>query len=798
LDRLFEVPGPVMVLECPRGGSGYVGTEGGEVFEIEAGGREARPFHALEPTSGPEPRLMDILRDSQGLVWAATTQGLFLQSDSGGFSLYRPGRPGTGLPDQEVTRFLSDSEGGLWIGTWNGLARVHPRSRVIRRIPTRYDTLPGVSGFGVISFGDAGQDGLFLGTMMGGVDLLEPTWRQGRPVLERPPALEEWPQARVYGFAEGPDGSTWIATLRNSILWLSPEHSVARVVPVVDMHGRGRLDALVNSVFTDRFGVTWAGTQHAGLTRYDPGDSAFHEYRGPDGSWSFGSNYVWPITEDSSGRLWIGAMNGGVSAISASRDKIRFFEAGPGELSDNRVYSIFADSGGFIWIGTGGGGLNRLDPETGEVRVYSTNDGLPHQTVSGIIEDDQGFLWLSTNSGLARLDPGSGEFWVLKEASGLSGNRFFVNSVHKTGDGCLLFGGPDGVTIIDPERVLPGTVPPRVSLTNLQIHGGDVPLSRALGTDGLDVLPEENFFGFQFAALDFADPSQNRYLYMLEGLDDDWIEAGPGHLANYTAVRPGRYTFRVMARNADGVWNRNGLSIPVLVRSPFYQTWWFLSLSALALLSLATWLTYGRIKENRRRLELAARLHDGIGANIASIIRASERIDPQAEAGERRMAELDRVKSLARRAQMEMRAAVRILRKGREGERLDDMMQELRDTVEWMLHDNVRYRLQAPEEVPKKTVDWKVRTDICLLMNEALNNVLKHAEASFVEIELRYEAPDLYFRVTDDGKGFDQGDEGGGNGLGLMREHSVRHGGGNPVRSEPGKGTTVETRIRIP
>jgi signal transduction histidine kinase len=309
--------------------------------------------------------------------------------------------------------------------------------------------------------------------------------------------------------------------------------------------------------------------------------------------------------------------------------------------------------------------------------------------------------------------------------------------------------------------------------------------------------PGENFFAFRFAALDFADPTQNRYRYMLEGLDEDWIDAGPSSLANYTAVRPGRYRFRVAARNADGVWNEEGLDIPVKVEAPYHRTWWFRSaLLAVALLAGA-WAVYRRISEHRRRFEVASRLHDGIGANIASIIRSVERIAPAVASDPVRREELGRVATLARRAQTETRAAVRILRKGKEADTVESLVSELRDTAEWMLQGSVRYQISTPEDAPRQVMDWRARTDVCLLFNEALNNVLKHAEATFVEVNVAYRPPDLHLRVADNGKGFGPGGGRGGNGLELMRQHATRHGGEVVVRSKAGEGTVLEARVRV-
>jgi two-component sensor histidine kinase len=460
---------------------------------------------------------------------------------------------------------------------------------------------------------------------------------------------------------------------------------------------------------------------------------------------------------------------------------------------------LFTGSRGLVWIGTQGGGLNRLDPDTEEIRVYTVQDGLPHDHVEGIIEDDFGYIWITTNDGITRFDPNSEEFWVLKAASGLTGNRFFANAVHKNRRGELFFGGESGLTILDPARLQPSSRPPPVALTDFQIHGRAASLARALGPPQLDLEPNENFFTFRFAALDYTDPAQNRYRYRLENLDEEWIDAGPNRTANYTSVPPGRYVFRVAARSADGVWNEDGLAISLRVQTPYYATWWFRSAIGVTVLMLITGFYAYRLRElhrrQRLRLDIAGGLHDDIGGNLATIIRKTARVEKAIEPNEKVRAELGRVGSLARETEFKVREAVWTVKE--EYDTAQALVTRIRDTAEMMLGGSLEYRFRAPDHLPDRRVPWDTRRDVYLLVKEALNNILKHAEATSVDIEIEYDAPHLTLWVSDDGKGFDLDGQSEGHGVGLMREHAARYGGEDPVRSTPGVGTTVQTRIRI-
>lgn len=797
MEELFRLTSRVDAIRCPRAGNGFVAVRSGDIFALSGDAREIEHLGRIEFGPEDQNQVTDVIRMANGTLWIATNRGLFVMSDGQDIRRIDPRDDDRGLPNIEITGFMVDMTGMLWIGTWNGIANVHPLSRVIRRIPLRSGGKPGFSGNGVIAITGDGEDGLLVGTMDGGVERIDAGWREGPASITRLPSLSSLNEGRIYRFAFDPSGNLWIAALDRSAMVLDAGRTRLRTVPLIDLDGRRVPGFRAYSVFVDDSGAVWAGTREAGLARYNPITGVLEEFKGPTGEWDYGSDWVWPIREDGSRRLWVGAFDGGVIGIDPDRRTRQFYDARPGQLSDNRILTLFSGSRGLVWIGTQGGGMNRLDPETGEIRVYTAETGLPHDHVEGIIEDDRGFLWITTNDGIARFDPETEEFWVLREAAGLAGNRFFANAVYKNERGELFLGGDAGLTILDPARIRPVRRPPEVALTGFQIHGQDRPLARALEAEVLELGPNENFFSFQFAALDFTDPTLNRYRYILEGVDQDWVDSGTERMARYTSVPPGLYTFRVAARSADGAWNDQGISIPIRVRKPYYLTWWFRSLAAALLVLLATWAIYRRTSEHRRRLDVAGRLHDGIGANIASILRAAEGVEAGLSPDHPGRRELDRVKTLAQRAQTEMRAAVRILRRGKETETLASLVRELNDTADFMLHGNIRYEVTAPDQLPHRMIHWKARPDVSLLFNEVLNNVLKHAGATFVKVDLGYEPPYLVIRVEDDGRGFDQDGGSGGHGLGLMQEHANRHHGEVTIQSRPESGTIVEARLKV-
>jgi len=747
----------------------------------------------IVPAATEERRVIkDLLALPYGRIWLATPRGAYVADRATG-SLHRVG-DGDGeraLPDQQVSDLLLDRTGVLWLGTWNGLASLHPLSGGI----TRLYSGPDLEGAGVISIADAAGGKKWIGGFGGGVQLLDR--RGASPTVLRPPSLDPLASSEIYAFSGDAEGGLWIAAYTDGV-WLLESPGAARRVPALGPSGNPV--RAVYSVFRDHAGDVWAGTYKSGLVRYDRTSGTFRPYRGADpDAWDLGSAWVWPIAEDSKGRLWVGAYNGGLSVISKDRATATLHRGGPGSLSDNRVLAVFVDSRDRVWVGTEGGGLNRFDPATGEFRTWTVEDGLPHDNVESIVEDPAGLMWIGTGDGLARFDPANGEFLVFREPAGVAGNGFLANAAHRGSDGLLYFGGKAGLTIVDPEAIAASRNVPRAALTAFRIQGREVPLARAVRTDELVLEPDENFFAFEFAAMDFADVSQNRYRYMLEGLDPDWVDAGNTPVANYTSIPPDRYVFRVAARNSEGVWNDDALTLPIRVLAPFYEQWWFRSLVVVGVLSLVAGFYTYRLRQlearQRLRLEIAGKLHDDIGANLSNIALKADMVRTSSSLDDRRTAILGDVGRLARDTAHKVRETVWVV--NTRYDTLPRLVGHMHDTADTLLAGHVAYTFGEPTSCPDLPLSMEFRQNVYLLFKEAINNAVKHARATRVDITVSVDQRTMTFRVADDGAGFDADAIRQGNGQQLMRTRAADARGELAVTSAPGEGTTVEFSARV-
>ena len=305
--------------------------------------------------------------------------------------------------------------------------------------------------------------------------------------------------------------------------------------------------------------------------QHDPGD--------PD---SLSHDDVWAIYEDLSGELWIGTEDG---LNRLDREKMGFVRYkndpdDPNSLSDNWVISLCEDQRGILWVGTLGG-VNRFDRGRGTFARYREKQGLPNETVYGILEDRQGDLWFSTNKGLSKFDPRKETFKSYDVRDGLQSNEFNVGAYHKNRKGEMFFGGINGFNAFYPSK-RENPYPPDIVITDFRIFNDRVPVSDDSPlnkpveyAEKISLSYKERVFSFEFVALHFASPEKNQYAYKMEGFDEDWIYSGSRRFATYTNLPAGRYIFRVKGSNNDGIWNEEGASIVVItITPPPWKTWW--------------------------------------------------------------------------------------------------------------------------------------------------------------------------------------------------------------------------------
>jgi ligand-binding sensor domain-containing protein/signal transduction histidine kinase len=347
------------------------------------------------------------------------------------------------------------------------------------------------------------------------------------------------------------------------------------------------------SMTEDREGLIWLGTG-SGIKSFDKRTRTFkHYYHDPANPSGISDYTAQAIFADSRDNIWIGYGSIATDRLDKKTGRITHYKhdpRDPSSISCNIVNSFYEDSKGNLWLATTSGGLCRFDYSTGKFATYTDKDGLPDNTVFSILEDEKNHLWLGTRNGLACFDPVKKTCTNYDYNDGLQGNYFAAGhrsrpSSFRGHDGILYFGGNSGFNFFDPSQITTIHAVAPVVITQFKLF--DKLVKGANEAKEITLRYNENYFSFEFASLSFYNPEKNQYAYRLEGVDKDWVYSGSRRYAGYTDIGPGKYTFRVKATNNEGVWNEEGVSVLIIIKPPWWRTWWAYCLYGLLLVIAA-------------------------------------------------------------------------------------------------------------------------------------------------------------------------------------------------------------------
>jgi len=499
-----------------------------------------------------------------------------------------------------VGAVLRDRAGIVWVGTWGqGLARHDPAARAfeaVRYSPNRPDGLSHPAAVRVL---EARDGTLWIGTNGNGIDLFNRDGKRTgtfRPDPSDPGALAD---GSVTCLAEAADGTVWVATLNGTLHRRLPASRRFERLTVAQGLPGGPIRALTFGAD----GALWAGSSE-GLARIDPRTlqiASFHHR--PDDPSSLSGDTVESIALGSDGTLWVGT-DSGLNAFDPRRGTAVRITHEPGRhdsLPNNWVPDLMVADDGRLWVATQGGAciLTAWDGKTARCEPVAERLGRAPEPVESLIQDAQGQVWLGQH---LRVDPKTWRWQELGPADGCDFRSFFIASRFRTAAGEILFGSPEGLLRVHPEKIRPWTDEPPVVVTALHVDGTERP--GAARRTRLSLAARERGFRLDFAALDFTAPQQNAYRYRLDGYDVDWIAADAAHRSlTYTNLPPGTYTLHIQGSNRAGRWSPREIRLPLTVHPAFYQTAWFRTLLVCAIFAVA----YGVYRLRVRRLEARGR-----------------------------------------------------------------------------------------------------------------------------------------------------------------------------------------------
>lgn len=545
----------------------WVGTESGDIFKItpEAKGFSAQSMNSFFPAfSKARIKILSIRETKQDIVWIGTDgDGVykFLTRPKTFYSISE-GQPEAGQLSHSIIRSIyEDTSGTLYIGTrGGGLNIIDAQSAQTTVLNSRN----GLSNDAVLSINKDHDKNIWVGIDGEGIDMIEAA------------------TGKVFHFPKDFEN-------KNDLLFGS-----------------------VYAICVDAFNDIWLGTSGYGVIhlkvsktpqgkyRLDEYDQLSHPVEARP--LSIKSNIVYTIVEEKPNLLWFGTRGGGIYRYNALAKEIEVHIQASGNeknrLSNNDVLSLYIDRQEQLWIGSSGG-LDRLFLQNKPYRIehFTQHEGLPNNTIHGILEDLNANIWLSTNHGLVMYNREQNTFKNFDSNDGLKNNEFTDGAAFQSVNSPkLFFGGIDGLDMVYPHKLHTENYFPRLTVTEFQVRNATVTpgddshiLTRNIDmTDNIILKYDQNFISFFFTTLDYWNKQKSEYGYFLENFDKEWNYIGQQQTVSLTNIPPGHYKLNINYTNENGDWGLTPKIITITVTPPFWKTHWAYALYILLALGLQT------------------------------------------------------------------------------------------------------------------------------------------------------------------------------------------------------------------
>jgi ligand-binding sensor domain-containing protein len=738
----------------------------------------------------------------------------------------------TSLSNNFITSVIQDKSGAIWIGSFGGGLNLYDQKKNIFHAFINNPEQPAsLTKNEILSLLKDRSGAIWIGTHLGkGLEKLEISKVKFHQLLKDSKANRGLNNDVVWALNEDENSNLWIGTYKGGLNKYDRKSGNFTYYKHDPLNSNSISDNHVRTITDDGSGNLWIGTYSGGLNRFNKSTYVFtHFTHKSDDSASLSGNQVQAVLFDHNKNLWIGTFGNGLNKLVSSRQgnsKFKFMKFtanhnNPFSLSDDRVYCLFEDRAGIIWVGTFGGGLNKFNPQTQKFVAYKNNTGdetsisdnrvmaifedyrgnlwvgtyggglqrfdyrtekfirynkkykMNSSVIYGILEDAGKKLWLSTDNGLFKFNPQTEHFTQYDLHDGLQGLEFNGGAYFKSKKGEMFFGGINGLNYFYPDSVKDNQYIPPIVITSIKVFDESLHGER----DTVELDHSQNFFSFEFSALDYTNPTDNQYAYILEGFDNDWHYVDSRRrIANYTNLPPGDYIFRVCGSNNDGVWNNNGARIYIKILPPFWERWWFISSSVLILGFLLYYLSTIRFRNllsiEKLKSKLAADLHDNIGSGLTEISILSELSSHVVGSS---LPDLSRkLETLSEKARMlidNMSDIVWMVNPQRDT--FYHLILRLKDSYSDLLNAaGISFKTTNIEKFSSLKLPMEYKQNIFLIFKEGINNSIKHSKCKKISLEAKLNKDILELILKDDGIGFLTENNSQGNGILNMKSRA--------------------------
>lgn len=791
----------------------YLTTYGGlQIFDIVTNTSEHLIHDDLNPNSLSHNSLFQAAENPDGTFWIASYGGGLSRFDpvKRKFTNWKKDESNSeSLSSNNLFTVYLDLDGLLWIGVDDNTICIHDtKEKKFHSLVHRPGKPEGISGGWVHSIFQENDSIFWLGLNGNGLNRLNLNTGIAKKFVNNPQDSRSLGHNAVVAIDQDNQKRIWVGLAGAGI------NMMDLVKGQFTRYESGIKNSInnnaVSAMLVDQDDFIWTTTFRGGLNIYDIRNNKFRNINNDSLRKATGISFA--FTSDIfelNGNIWF---NTPTQVVLFDKRRNQFVRVAP---EGNQAVPItgssflemlpYSETEMLLFTNDEVKTIHYTDPEHIEERVILKR-APGDELFKSFVIDRSNQIWYVTKDHLVKWNSKTGEKRIYNESDGILPSD--LNSVFLDTRGRIFITTLNGLNWFSPDEIRDDTVQRKIIFTDFKIYNRSIGI---LNPDSISnyALPghiselknitidhNHSFFSVEFNAMEFMAPDKIQYAYKLDGFDAEWVQVGNQNFASYTNLDPGEYTFRVKAANPDGFWGKSIAAISIIINPPFWQTWWFLSLLVLLVGAVIYSVHRYRLSQSlaleRLRNKIAGDLHDEVGSSLTRISIYSDLLQNENNEGER-INYLNRISTMSREIVSTMSDIVWSI--DNRSDSVGALLLRMKDfATEILQPKNIEFDFKVSGINEKTIVDPLVRQNIYLIFKEAINNIVKHADATRVTVEIINDSRKFRMNITDNGKGFDSQQRSRGNGLRNMNRRAFAISGNLNIIHHHGTQITLDSK----
>lgn len=699
------------------------------------------------PLTNESIRFDVVSEDSQGNIWAGSSNGLFkINAVTLSAEYFSTDSKSNALSHPEINVIREDRDHFIWIGTvGGGINKMIPQNAGFKNLFIAGEKPGSNTGTYIMGLQQSGNEVWFMNIwdQVGKADLLT-----GKttvlPKRSLPPNYSWYSEGAILR-----DHDQLVLLNGEAVYRIDQYQQPARITSLP-------APGLVH-IHHSKNGRTYYMVETSEQKTFCRNDTIY------------GNEFFYDAADDDKGNIWIGS-NKGLIRLSTKDNSITQYQhndTNANSISSNFIYSLELDnSHENIWMAAYNGGLCSYNIASNTFRHYTKEDGLPDNIVYAIEKDHHGNFWFTTNAGISNYNPQTKIFRSYGKADGLLNDEFNRRSSYKNKDGWIFFGGISGIDYFHPDSIVQKSSLPALAFTDFRVLNKSIPAGSQSSVPTIELDHGDRYIAVEFAAVNFKDQQKIQYAYRLDD-NPEWIRLGTQRTISFTDWPAGTHHLYVRSTDGEGIWMNNEIACTIVIHPSWWQSWWFRSAMVLLGLGLMLWgirAYYSRKLQKQRmsfekqkaveqeRTRIAMEMHDDLGSGLTSIRYLAEGLTNDAPVQARSTAA--KIVSSARLLVDNMNDIIWTMKS--DNNTLEETLGYIRKQAADQLENaGIPYHFDFPKQVPPVKLGNEQKRNLLLIAKEVVHNIVKHANATAVNISAEMDEKTLKIIIADNGKGFD-------------------------------------------